>query len=371
MSTAKEEIRSLLSLAGITINGSHSFDIQVHDDHMYSRVLGGGSLAIGESYMDGWWDAEDLPELVHKVLRAGFDNRSIVSPSLVLYVVLGFLFNQQSPQRAKEVAEGHYDLGNDLYQAMLDSRMVYSCGYWKNAMTLEEAQGAKLDLICRKIGLREEMSVLDIGCGWGSFAKFAAEKYGVHVVGTTISREQAAHAKENCRELPVEIRFEDYRVTRGTFDRVVSIGMFEHVGPKNYRVYMKRVNELLKDDGLFLLHTIGGDRSRIASEPWFHKYIFPNGVLPSIKQIGLSIEGVFVMEDWENFSSDYEKTLLAWFSNFEKNWPQLEKKYGKRFYRMWKYYLLSMAGIFRARQAQLWQVVLSKKGVPGGYMSVR
>jgi cyclopropane-fatty-acyl-phospholipid synthase len=280
----------------------------------------------------------------------------------------------QNKDRAKEVAKVHYDVGNDLYRRMLDHRMIYSCGYWSGipaARDLHEAQEAKLDLICRKLGLTHGMTVLDIGCGWGGFAKFAAERYGVIVTGITLSKEQAALAKEECRDLPVDIRIEDYRDTTGKFDRVISIGMFEHVGYKNYRAYMEKVHRLLKDDGLFLLHTIGTTKSVTIVDPWVDKYIFPNGMLPSVAYIGKAVDDLLILEDWHNFGPDYEKTLLAWETNFVTAWPELKDKYTGRFYKMWRFYLHTSAATFRLRHNQLWQVVFSKKGVTGGYRTVR
>ena len=241
------------------------------------------------------------------------------------------------------VGKEHYDIGNDLYQLMLDKRMTYTCGYWKNAKNLEEAQEAKLDLICKKLGLKKGDKVLDIGCGWGSFAKYAAEKYGARVVGITVSKEQVELARKLCKGLPVEIRIQDYREVNEKFDHVVSIGMFEHVGYKNYRTFFKTVHKCLKDDGLFLLHTMGQrDSYPDFNHPDYHwvlKHIFPNGMIPSIKQIGKATEELFVMEDWHTFREDYDKTIMAWWNNFDKNWPKLRAKYGDRFYRMWRFYV--------------------------------
>jgi cyclopropane-fatty-acyl-phospholipid synthase len=226
-------------------------------------------------------------------------------------------------------------------------------------------------LICRKVGLKRGDRILDIGCGWGGLLKHAAEEYGARGLGITVSKEQAQLAKQRLKQAKVDISYEDYRQLKGEFDHVISVGMFEHVGPKNYRTYMKTAHKLVKDDGLFLLHTIGRNEPARASDRWIHKYIFPNGVLPAPRQIAKAIEGLFVMEDWHNFGAYYDKTLMAWFENFDKSWPKLRKSYDERFYRMWKYYLLSCAAAFRARKLQLWQVVLSKKGIPGGYQSVR
>jgi cyclopropane-fatty-acyl-phospholipid synthase len=372
--TSKEKAAQLLGKAGAAINGPKPTDLQVLDERLYDRVLSGGTLAAGEAYMDGWWDAEDLSGFLSLMLRARIDE-SLKSLTTLLYVARSWMLNLQNRDRAFEVGEKHYDIGNDLYERMLDARMVYTCGYWSSALSpakdLNDAQEQKLDLVCRKIGLKAGDTVLDVGCGWGSFAKFAAEKYGAKVVGITVSKEQADLARTRCEGLSVEIRVEDYRDTRGQFDHVVSLGMFEHVGPKNYRVYMEKVHGLLKDGGIFLLHCIGGNESVLWSDPWIDKYIFPNGVLPSVAQIGRATEKLFVMEDWHNFGPDYDKTLMAWWQNFDSRWPEIKGKYGERFYRMWKFYLMSCAAAFRARHSNLWQVVLSKGGLPGGYRSVR
>lgn len=374
MDELRKRSQKLLELAGVTLNGSAPYDIEVKDEAVYRRIFAQGTLGFAESYMDGQWECEDLAELMHRLLRAQLQ-KSVGKLSTFVAVWRAKLLNLQTSKRAYQVGKEHYDLGNDLYERMLGRRMVYTCGYWSSsttpAHTLDDAQGQKLDLICRKIGLKAGDTVLDIGCGWGSFLKFAAEKYGVKGVGITVSKKQAELAQERCKGLPVEIRVEDYRSTKGQFDHVISIGMFEHVGPKNYRTYFAKAHELLKDGGIFLLHTIGGNRSTHTTEAFIEKYIFPNGVIPSAAQIGAGIDGLFVIEDWHNFGPDYDKTLCAWFANFDKHWPELKAKYGERFYRMWKYYLLSCAGGFRARNLNLWQIVLTKNGIEGGYKTVR
>lgn len=370
MKDFKAVAQEMLSFADVKINGNHLGDIKVINPQFYSRVLAGGSLALGESYMDGWWECKNLDVFFAKVLRAGLDKKVLKLHNILPLFLKAKLTNMQSRSRAKQVGEQHYDVGNDLYKLMLDKRMCYSCGYWKNAKTLDESQEAKLDLICRKLKLGKGMKVLDIGCGWGSFAKFAAERYGVNVVGITISKEQAKLAKERCAGLNVEIRLEDYRNIKEKFDRILSIGMFEHVGPKNYREYMEAVHRCLKDDGLMMIHTIGGNISVKALEPWFNKYIFPNGVLPSVKQIAAAAEGLFVLTDWHSFGAYYDKTLMAWIDNFRKGWNKIKSRYNERFYRMWMYYLSSSAGSFRANQNQLWQVVYSKLGSKPDYERV-
>jgi len=368
--TAKEKIAELISLAGLTINGPNSYDPQVYDERLYNRVLAGGTLALGEAYMDGWWDAEDLAELFNKVLCAKF-YKKVKSLSLFFHVLKSKIMNRQSRERSKQVAEQHYDLDNNLYTAFLDPYNQYTCGYFKDTDNLNTAQEQKLDLICRKLRLQPKDHVLDIGCGWGGFAKFASEQYGAQVTGISISDEQIVYAKEYCHDCSVEIKKMDYRDLSGSFDKVVCVGMIEHVGFKNYRSFFRIVHNTLKDGGLFLLHTIGDNESATATDPWIDRYIFPNGMIPSITQLGKASENLFTMEDWHNFSAYYDTTLMAWMRNFDRSWNRLKEKYDERFYRMWKYYLLSCAGSFRARNNQLWQVVFSKNGVPGGYVSIR
>lgn len=358
----------VLEEAGITINGPNSWDPQIHNTRALRRIVFGGTLGAGESYVDGDWDCTRLDELVARLQASGIDERWGDFSSLSLRGLFSWLVNLQSRALAPRNVKAHYDIGNELYTAMLGPTMTYSCGYWRNARSLEEAQNGKHELICRKLGLRRGMRVLDIGCGWGAFAKYSAERYDVQVVGITLSPAQAMYAKARCEDLPVEIRLQDYRDVRDTFDRIVSIGMFEHVGPRNYREYFNSVHLNLAPDGLFLLHTIGSLRSVRNLDRWMGRYIFPNAVLPSGSQIERAVEGLFVMEDWHNCGADYDKTLMAWHANFTSAWPTVADAYGERFRRMWNYYLLTCSGTFRARRSQLWQIVFSKHGVPGGYL---
>ena len=366
MPTQKSEliIRELLESADIQLNGKNPWDIQVHNPHLYDRLLRDSSLGLGESYMDGWWDCEAIDEFINRVLLARLDVKVKGNWKLLLNAWRAKIFNLQAPSRAYEVGERHYDLGNDLYSAMLDKRLNYTCGYWKNATTLDEAQEAKLELVCKKIGLKPDMNILELGCGWGSFAKYAAEKFGAHVLGVTVSKEQVALGMELCHGLPVELRLQDYREVQGTYDAVISIGIMEHVGTKNYRTYMQVADRCLKDNGIAFIHTIGGNYSVTAGEPWSDKYIFPNGILPSVAQLGTAMENIFVMEDWQNFGPYYDRTLMAWHANFERAWPELKHKYDECFHRMWRYYLLSNAGGFRSRNQQLWQIVMTRRGTP-------
>lgn len=363
-SKAETIIRDLLATAGIQIDGSHAWDIQVHNKNFYNRVLQNANLGLGESYMDGWWDCEAIDQFIDRVLRAKLDEKVRGNWRMGWQVFKARLFNRQARQRAYQVGERHYDLGNDLYEAMLDRRLNYTCAYWRNAETLDDAQEAKLDLVCRKIGLKPGMEVLELGCGWGSFARYAAEKYGARVTGVTVSKEQVALGMKHCKGLPVALKLQDYREASGQYDAVISIGIMEHVGYKNYGTYMDVVNRCLKPDGIGFVHTIGGNHSTHSTNAWTDKYIFPNGMLPSIAQLGAAMEKHFVMEDWHNFGPDYDKTLMAWHTNFVNAWPELKSRYDERFYRMWRYYLLSSAGSFRARNIQLWQIVFTREGTP-------
>jgi cyclopropane-fatty-acyl-phospholipid synthase len=368
----KKTVQDILALAGVEINGSNPWDIAVHNDGFYRKVLTEGELGIGESYMDKWWDAGKVDELIFKMVSARLDEKVRLKFSIILKILSARIINLQSKRRAFIIGEKHYDLGNDLFSLMLDKRMNYSCAYWKDTDNLEKAQEDKLELICRKILLEPGMRILDIGCGWGAFGKYAAEKYKAEIVGITVSKEQVELGRKLCEGLPVEFRLMDYRDLDEKFDRIVSVGMIEHVGYKNYRTFFEIASKCLNDNGLFLLQTIGNIKSEKSIDPWTDKYIFPNGILPSVAQIGKAIEKLFVMEDWHNFGKDYDKTLMAWYENFEMNWDKIKDKYSDRFFRTWKYFLLSAAGSFRTGiKNQLWQIVLSKNGVPGGYQAVR
>lgn len=361
--------RELLAEAGIMVNGGRPWDMRIHHPDTLDRVLSRGSLGLGESYMDGWWDSERVDELICRVLQDRLDQQ-VGRPGWWWALLRARLTNLQSLNRAWQVGRVHYDLGNELYAAMLDPSMAYSCGYWAQATDLAQAQQAKLELVCRKLQLSPGMTLLDIGCGWGSLMLHAARHHGVQCVGLTVSREQAAWGQAHAQGLPVRFELMDYRQFnpegKVRFDRVASIGMFEHVGRKNYRAYFDMAHRCLSDEGLFLLHTIGKNQSGASTDPWIEKYIFPNGELPSMAELAFYAED-FVVEDWHNFGADYDRTLMAWHERFEDAWPRLSQRYDERFYRMWRYYLLCCAGTFRARDNQLWQVVLSPRGVPGGY----
>lgn len=370
--TKQYSVEQLLAPADVRINGSRPWDIRIRDSRAIDRSLGWGNLGLGESFMAGWMEIDRVDQFVDRVLRAGIEEQVGKSPRIWWHALMARLFNHQSREKAWEVGEQHYDLGNAFYRDMLDPRMTYTCGFWGDgAETLAEAQEHKLDLICRKLNLQPGQRILDIGCGWGSFMIYAAEHYGVECVGLTISKEQTALGEQLAGDLPVEFRLMDYRDVDEPFDHIVSVGMFEHVGRHNYAEYMEVARRCLKPDGLFLLHTIGTGREGSSPDPWISKYIFPNGELPAMQQVIDACEGRFVVEDVHNFGADYDRTLMAWYDNFEAAWPRWREHYGERFGRMWTYYLQSCAGAFRARDIHLWQFVLSPTGRQGGYCRPR
>lgn len=362
MGKCKAVVEKLLGGAGIAINGSAPWDIQVMNEGLYARVLKDGSLGLGESYMEGWWDCLRIDEFVCRLLRGNLEKKIRGSLKTFLFTLSVRLFNLQSPSRASIVARRHYDLGNDLFFSFLDPANQYSCAFFQGTEELEEAQRKKMGMICRKISLKPGDEVLDIGCGWGGYARYAAEHYGCGVTGVNLSEEQISYAREHCRDLPVKILREDYRRIKGRFDKIVSVGMFEHVGRKNYRTFMRIVHSSLKEGGIFLLHTIGGNVSGYNADPWMNRYIFPNGSLPSMAQISRAIEKLLVIEDIHNLGPHYEKTLLAWNDRFQKAWERLACRYDRVFKRMWEFYLLSCAGAFRSRHIQVWQIVMTRIG---------
>ena len=367
----KDRIVGLLKDAGVTVNGPNPWDIQVHNERMWTRLFSEGSLGLGESYMDGEWDAVDLAEFFNKVLVGGVADKIRITPNLLWQIAQAKLLNMQNIERSRRVARMHYN-ETDAYKASLDARMTGSCGYWPEGVSnLDQAQEAKLDLVCRKIALKPGQLVWDIGCGWGAFMGFAAEKFGARCVGVTVSPDQAAYGRDRYKDLPIEFQVKDYRQFEGKTDHVVSMGMFEHVCHKNYRAYFEKARSVIKDDGLFMMHTIGSQWSSDTIEPWLEKYIFPGGVIPSMAQIGKAIDGLWSVVDVHNIGPHYDKTLCAWYDNFERKWKRRNTPDEVRFYRLWKYYLLCCAGGFRAKVLQVWQFVLSPTGVPEGYVFAR
>ncbi len=366
-----EHLKHMFGIAGVHFNGDQPWDITVHDPAVYRCMLAHGSLGLGETYMDGLWDCPALDQLFARLLSPEMDHApefsNLVRFRIILSVFYNKLRNLQNRKRAFKVGEHHYDIGNDLFEAILDPTMSYSCASWKNADTLEQAQLNKWDMICRKLELKKGESLLDMGCGWGGLAQYAAEHYGVEVVGITVSREQQTFAQDYCRGFPVEIKVMDYRDLSGKFDKIASIELLEHVGRKNFHRYFKSVSSLLEGQGLFLLQSSGTYRTTYTSDPWVTKYIFPNGKFPSAADIARAVDGIMLIEDWHNSGLDYDRTLMAWAEQFERVKFQLNPRYDEKFCRMWKYYLLIFAGFFRSRQGQSWQIVFSKRTRGQGY----
>ncbi|MGA9326657.1 MAG: cyclopropane fatty acyl phospholipid synthase [Salegentibacter sp.] len=371
MNRYKKIIEDLLASAGIEINGSHPWDIHIKNDNFYRRVLKQGSIGLGESYMEDWWECAKLDEFLDRLFSADPEKKIKENIKLKWLILKARLFNLQTKKKAEKSIASHYNIGNRLYEEMLDPLMMYSCGYWQDAQNLEQAQENKLELICRKLKLEPGQKVLDVGCGWGGFAWYAAKNYQVEVVGITISKEQHELAQKRCKDLPVEIRLQDYRDLHEKFDRIVSIGMLEHVGHRNYRRYMEVIQRNLKEDGICLLHFIGGNESCYTTDPWINKYIFPEGLIPSITQIGQALEDKLILQDWHNFGLYYDQTLMAWHKNFKEAWPALKETYNNFFYKMWEFYLCASAASFRAKRLNLWQLVLTRKEFPELYNPVR
>lgn len=371
MSSAKQFVTELMDMADIKEGGKRPQDITIHDDRWYVRTMRHGILGLGESYMDGWWDSNDLYASFSAAINARIEERLKPSAKMVMAGVEASLMNRQTKSKARRNAEHHYNIGNDLYELMLDRRMVYSCGYWKNTKSLDKAQEQKLDLICKKLGLKKDMTVLDIGCGWGAFLEYAARNYGIKGVGVTPAGEQVKLARERLKGLNVKILQRDYRDVSGKFDRIVSVGSFEHIGYKNYRTFFEICDEHLKPGGMMLHHTIGGNVDGVKADPWIEKYIFPGGNIPGLGQIVKAIEGRFMIEDLHNFGPDYAKTLLAWHKNFVKQYPKIKDRYDERFYRMWEFYLLMCAAGFHERNMHLWQIVMRRQEPSDTYQGIR
>jgi cyclopropane-fatty-acyl-phospholipid synthase len=368
----KQRIADLFRVADIEIGGSRPWDIRVHSNRFYRRVMAQGSLGLGEAYMDGDWACEALDQFFDRVIGARLSDKLGLTLPLALLVAVSRFQNRQTAKRAKQAADVHYDLPIDIFEATFDTRLTGSCGYWQTATNLDDAQTAKLDLICRKIGLGRGDTVLDIGCGWGSFLGYAALQYGADCRGVTVSPVQRDYAMKRYAGLSVTPLLMDYRHYTGPkADHLVSMGMFEHVGAKNYRTYFECARRYMKDDGLFLLHTIWENERYPTIDTWQNKYIFPNGDLPSVGEIATAAEGLFVVEDVHNFGVFYDRTLMAWNAKFQSNRTEMARRHGERFCKMWEYYLLQSAGAFRCRHISVGQFVLSPHGLRGGYQSVR
>jgi len=368
--SSKEICLSLLDKAGIEVNGSKPSSIHVHNEKLWDRVISQQGLGLGEAYMDGWWDCEAIDQMLTRLLEIKVTQELKPGASLIAHVIKSNVLNRQTKNKAASNAKHHYNIGNDLYERMLDPEMAYSCGYWADAKNLNDAQLDKFDLIAQKLHLEPGMRILDIGCGWGGFLRYAAKNYGVTGIGISPADNQIAIARERNGKLPLEYIQQDYRDLTGSFDRIVSVGMMEHVGPKNYETFFDKCISLLNPDGMMLHHTIGSNLTKQATDLFFDRYIFPGGVLPSLSQISSAVEEKVIIEDVHNFGPDYDKTLLAWHKNINKRWKEVPQ-YDERFRRMWNYYLLSSAAGFRARHLQLLQVVFRTFSARDTYITTR
>ncbi len=364
MNPLKSLAREILSRIDVQLQGPRRWDIQVKDERFYASTLLQGSLGLGESYMAGWWECEDLEELAYKLITSGLERKARWLPGFVAFDLLAGFANQQTRPKARRVIDRHYDLGNDLFSEFLGKYKNYSCGYFKGTNSLDVAQQQKMDLVCRKLNLVPGDRVLDVGGGWGELARHMAQNHGVHVTSLNISDEQIRFAREHCRDTTVDILKCDYRDVKGEFDKIAVIAMLTHVGYKNYRHFMELMYRCLKPGGSMLIESVGGNVSLTHCEPWTNKYIFPGGMIPSIAQLGLAIEGLFVLEDLHNFGSSYVHTLRAWNQNFQAAWPRLRSTYDERTRRMFEYFFLVVAGAFRARALQHWHIVLTRPGTP-------
>lgn len=361
MNSAETTIKDLLLTADIRCDGQRAWDLDVRDSRFFDRILRDGSIGLGESYMDGWWDCRALDDLCNRILSADLASRARRSPGLATLSVASHLRAVLNPGSRIGMIGKHYDTGNDLFECMLDSKMMYSCAYWKTARNLEEAQIEKLELACDKLEIKSTHRVLDIGCGWGGFCIHAAQAHGVSAVGVTISAQQAELAARRAEGLPVTIERKDYRKIEGKFDRIASFGMFEHVHRVDYRIFFRKAHSLLSTNGLFLLHTIVNNGKGTRPDPWLQKYIFPDTLTPSPSHLTEAMDDLFVVEDVHNIGPHYDPTCMAWGDRFLEAWPKLSARYDERFKRLWIYYLRMAAGTFRSRTSQVFQLVLAPK----------
>jgi cyclopropane-fatty-acyl-phospholipid synthase len=342
----------------------------VHNQRLYSQLLGNADLALGESYMDGWWDEADGRIVDLMAVIYGNDLGASIRGNLLrkLNLLYRWLITIATVRRSRSNVEFHYDTSNEFFELILDPLMTYSCGYqFLPDDTLEEMQIQKYELISRKLDLQPGDRLLDIGCGWGGMLRYAAKHYGVRGVGMTLSGEQAKWARQRIREDGlddrIEIRVEDYRHTKGEFDKVVSIGMFEHVGREFHNTYMRRVYGLMRNGGLGVLHTMGGTGSTFPGL-WLRKYIFPGTYLPGIGALtGTAERADLKVVHMENLKPHYAETARYWKENLHAHRKAVMALPGfgdERVFRMWDYYLQLLEGSFRFGDLQVYQVLCYK-----------
>ncbi len=367
---AERIITGVLEKADVRIGGDRPWDIAVHDKRFFMRAVR-GTMGVGESYMDGDWDAGSLIEFFRRTMGAGLQAHPLLRLNRLAKEIQARFRNLQTRDRSRAVAEEHYDLDHRMYSLFLGPWNQYTCCFFDGTRDLEQAEVCKLEMICDKLEIEAGDRVLDIGCGWGGFAKYAASTRGCKVIGISLSDEQIDYARSYTAGLPVEIHRLDYRdlpsSSLGPFDKILICGMIEHVGYKNYRQLMQVVHTVLKDDGLFLLHTIGNRHNTVVVEPWTEKYIFRNSMAPSMRQLAKAAEELFVIEDWENYGHYYVPTLQAWHDNFNRNWDRIRalegpRPFDERFRRMWNFYLMSSRAAFEVEDLHLWHLVMTRYG---------
>lgn len=389
MNKKERIIRRVFAEAGVNIvekNYSQT-EFKSHDIRLdsclkksfFRKVYANPSLGLAESYfLDHAWVCDDLVGLIDRIMKA--DLLSKLSLVMKLRLVLKSLpqffktwvFNKVR-SKPYEIGQQHYDKGNSLYKEMLGSDdMTYSCGLWDDADDLKQAHLNNFDRACQNMKLKPGMKVLDVGCGNGSFLKYAAEKYGIEGVGITVSEEQAKFAREFCEDLSIKIMVRDYRELGeeffGYFDAIASFGMFEHVGPRNHQTYFKMISKYLKPGARFFFHTIANFKKAIFLDPFIFKWIFPSSYVPTIKQVLNAAKEYFIhIETYDVKAENYAKTLAVWYKRFKDGWEsKLRHLYydkvmqGDSFYKMWCYYLASCQALFKVNGKYVLQVVFEK-----------
>jgi len=359
------EVQLWNGVARVYGKGSPSCSLIKKTRQALAQVLRGGLLGFGEAYMSGNLEVVgDFSELMRLGANPRMDDLKL-SWTTKFRGLLQYLATLNTHSQAPKNIAHHYDLGNDFYALWLDESMTYSCAYFKEqADTLEQAQAQKYEHICRKLQLKAGESLVDVGCGWGGMLIYAAENYHVTGVGCTLSRQQLEYAREKIKERGLEnqiqVVYQDYRSLSGEFDKFVSIGMFEHVGKKYIPVFSRKMRELLKENGIGLLHTIGKEKVT-PGDAWTLKYIFPGGYIPVLSEILRAVgEHDLSPEDVENLGQHYALTLDRWSQRFEQQVTEIERLYDAEFVRMWRLFLYGSSAGFRYGDTRLYQILLTR-----------
>ena len=344
-------------------SGQASVVWKINDARVLSKIVRNPLLNLGETYIEGGWDVEDgkLAELL-TILRTNLEDGLVRRGATAAYAAILQSWNNIGASMRN--VSHHYDLDASLFRAFLDQDMHYSCAYFRSPdQPLEEAQSAKCDHIRRKLCLKPGQKVLDIGSGWGSLGLYLADKEDVQVTGLTLSNEQLAVANNEAvrrgLDNQVQFRLEDYRNHHGKYDAVVSVGMFEHVGLRNFDGYFNKVAELLSRDGIAMIHTIGHTDRPAATNPWIRRHIFPGGYIPAISEITTAIErSPLVFADIEVWRQHYALTLKEWNRRFQTVRSEFAREKGERFCRIWEFYLLACQTAFEVSSLVVYQLQL-------------